>query len=116
VLTVTLSPSSQDFSELVKKETQGWASSCARRTSRSNSPWRAPARAARGRATIFVVEKDLEVPMRDGARLRADVFRPRAAGRAPVIINLGSYQKDKLWVPPPDLEEKPNEFHELGDG
>jgi len=48
--------------------------------------------------------------MRDGARLRADVFRPRSAGRVPVIINLGSYQKDKLWVPPPDLEEKPNAY------
>jgi hypothetical protein len=48
--------------------------------------------------------------MRDGARLRADVFRPRSAGRCPVVINLGSYQKDKLWVPPPDLEEKPNEY------
>ena len=48
--------------------------------------------------------------MRDGARLRADVFRPKRAGRCPVIINLGSYQKDKLWVPPPDLEEKPNEY------
>ncbi len=47
--------------------------------------------------------------MRDGARLKADVFRPKSAGRFPVIINLGSYQKDKLWVPPPDLEEKPNE-------
>jgi len=34
MLTVTLSPSSQDFSELVKKETQGWGESCARRTSR----------------------------------------------------------------------------------
>ena len=58
----------------------------------------------------LIVEKDLEVPMRDGARLRADVFRPRSPGRFPVIINLGSYQKDKLWVPPPDLEEKPNEY------
>src|SRR5882762_11960787 len=58
----------------------------------------------------LVVEKDLEIPMRDGARLRADVFRPKSAGRFPAIINLGSYQKDKLWVPPPDLEEKPNEF------
>jgi uncharacterized protein len=58
----------------------------------------------------IVVERDLEIPMRDGARLRADVFRPRSAGRVPVIINLGSYQKDKLWIPPPDLEEKPNEY------
>ncbi len=56
----------------------------------------------------MIVEKDLEVPLRDGARLRADVFRPKKAGRCPVIINLGSYQKDKLWVPPPDLGEAAN--------
>ncbi len=56
----------------------------------------------------LVVEKDIEVPMRDGARLKADVFRPKSAGRFPVIINLGSYQKDKLWIPPHDLEEAPN--------
>ena len=48
--------------------------------------------------------------MRDGVRLKADVFRPKSADRFPVIINLGSYQKDKLWVPPPDLEEKPNQY------
>jgi len=48
--------------------------------------------------------------MRDGARLKADVFRPKSAGRFPVVINLGAYQKDKLWVPPADLEEEPNEY------
>jgi uncharacterized protein len=58
----------------------------------------------------LVLERDVEIPMRDGARLRADVFRPKGAGRSPAIINLGTYQKDKLWVPPPDLEEAPNEF------
>src|SRR5258706_15657956 len=57
----------------------------------------------------FLVEKDLEIPMRAGARLKADVFRPKSTGRFPAIINLGSYQKDKLWVPPPGLEQKPNE-------
>jgi predicted acyl esterase len=56
----------------------------------------------------LIIEKDLEIPMRDGARLKADVFRPKAGGRFPVIINLGAYQKDKLWVPPADLEEAPN--------
>jgi predicted acyl esterase len=58
----------------------------------------------------LVVEKDLEIPLRDGARLKADVFRPKAPGRYPVIINLGAYQKDKLWVPPADLEEAPNPY------
>jgi uncharacterized protein len=54
------------------------------------------------------IEKDVDVPMRDGARLKADVFRPADAGRFPAILNLGPYQKDKLWVVPPNLEEKPN--------
>jgi len=53
------------------------------------------------------IEKDVDVPMRDGARLKADVFRPDDSGRFPAILNLGPYQKDKLWVPPPGLEEKP---------
>jgi uncharacterized protein len=56
----------------------------------------------------IVVEKDVDVPMRDGARLKADVFRPDDAGAFPAILNLGPYQKDKLWVPPVNLEEKLN--------
>jgi len=58
----------------------------------------------------LVIEKDVDIPMRDGARLKADVFRPRGAGKFPVIINIGSYQKDKHWVPPRDLEEKDNPY------
>src|SRR5947209_580838 len=54
------------------------------------------------------VEKDLDIPMRDGARLKADVFRPDTEGQFPVLINMGIYQKDKLWVPPSDLEEEAN--------
>jgi predicted acyl esterase len=58
----------------------------------------------------IVVEKDIDVPMRDGARLKADVFRPDDAGKFPAILNLGPYQKDKLWIPPETLEEKPNPY------
>jgi uncharacterized protein len=54
------------------------------------------------------LEADIEIPMRDGARLRADVFRPKSGQRVPVIMNLGIYQKDKRWIPPDDLEEKAN--------
>src|SRR5258707_13354490 len=54
----------------------------------------------------LLIEKDVEVPMRDGARLKADVFRPDDGGKFPEILNLGPYQKDKLWVPPPQLGEK----------
>ena len=56
----------------------------------------------------IAIDKDVEIPLRDGVRLRADVFRPKGAGRFPALINIGAYQKDKLWVPPADLEEKPN--------
>lgn len=60
------------------------------------------------RVAPFLIEKDVDVPMRDGAKLKADVFRPHGEGRYPAILNLGPYQKDKLWVPPPNLEEKAN--------
>ena len=39
----------------------------------------------------LVIEKDLEIPMPDGARLRADVYRPKSGARFPVIANLGAY-------------------------
>lgn len=56
----------------------------------------------------LLVEKDVEIPVRDGARLKADIFRPKSGGRFPAIMNIGAYRKDKIWVPPADLEEKAN--------
>jgi putative CocE/NonD family hydrolase len=59
----------------------------------------------------LIVEKDVQVPLRDGTVLYGDIFRPDAGGeKLPVIMNIGPYMKDKLWVPPPDLEEKPNPY------
>ena len=58
----------------------------------------------------LVIEKDVEIPVRDGARLKADIFRPRSGARFPAIMNIGGYRKDKLWVPPRDLEEKANPY------
>ncbi len=57
-----------------------------------------------------VVEKDVDVPMRDGTRLKADVFRPHDEGKFPAIVNLGPYQKDKPWIVPDTLDEAPNEW------
>ena len=54
------------------------------------------------------IQGHVAVPMRDGARLIADVFRPQGSERVPALINLGPYQKDKLWVTPDTLEEKQN--------
>jgi uncharacterized protein len=56
----------------------------------------------------LLVERDVAVPMRDGAHLKADVIRPDDDGKFPAILNLGPYQKDKVWVPPDTLQEKPN--------
>ncbi len=57
----------------------------------------------------MIVEKDVWIPLRDGTKVCADIFRPESSSeKFPVIMSLGPYLKDKLWVPPPDLEEKPN--------
>jgi predicted acyl esterase len=64
----------------------------------------------RNTSAQILIEKDVAVPMRDGATLMADVFRPQDGGRVPAILNLGPYQKDKLWVAPDTLGEKPNEW------
>ena len=58
----------------------------------------------------IVIEKDVDVVMRDGALLKADVFRPDDNGKFPAILNLGPYQKDKLWIVPDTLGEAPNEW------
>ena len=58
----------------------------------------------------MIVEKDVQIPMRDGTLLYADIFRPDAGERVPAIMNISVYQKDKLWIPPADLEEKANPY------
>ncbi len=67
-------------------------------------------RANPGPPDTVLIEKDVAVPMRDGARLMADVFRPKGDGRVPALLNLGPYQKDKLWLTPDTLEEKQNPY------
>jgi predicted acyl esterase len=42
-------------------------------------------------ATIW--ERDIEIPMRDGVILRADVFRPAEATRVPAIVAWSPYGK-----------------------
>src|SRR5918997_2800283 len=41
-------------------------------------------------------ERDVPVAMRDGTILRANVFRPSAAGRYPVVLCAHPYGKDRL--------------------
>ena len=44
----------------------------------------------------IAIERDLAVPMRDGVRLLANLFRPAAGGSYPVIMSVTPYGKDKL--------------------
>jgi hypothetical protein len=44
----------------------------------------------------IAIERDLAVPMRDGMRLFANLFRPAAEGSYPVIMSVTPYGKDKL--------------------
>ena len=41
-----------------------------------------------------VLDHDIDVPMRDGARLKANVFRPEAPCKYPVVMTFGPYGKD----------------------
>jgi predicted acyl esterase len=57
----------------------------------------------------MIIERDVEIPLRDGGVLFADIFRPDTTSeKFPAIMNISVYQKDKLWIPPDDLEEAPN--------
>ena len=42
----------------------------------------------------MVLDRDVAVPMRDGAVLRCNIFRPDTEGEYPVLMTLGPYGKD----------------------
>ena len=42
----------------------------------------------------MILDRNVEIPMRDGAALRGDVFRPDGAGKFPVLMTFGPYGKD----------------------
>ena len=59
----------------------------------------------------MIIEKNVQIPMRDGSYLMADIFRPdTTAQKFPAIMNTSVYQKDKVWTPPHDLEEEANPY------
>ena len=88
MMTVTLSKSPQEFTDrLVPKDT-GVGGVRPRQQGKDRLMTRvrgwpnARQRGSRPRYDL-VIEKDLEIPMRDGARLKADVFRPKARRTLP---------------------------------
>lgn len=50
-----------------------------------------------------IVERDVAVMTRDGTRLSANVFRPKAAGDVPVIMMFTAYHKDEGPQQYPDI-------------
>lgn len=49
-------------------------------------------------AQAMIFERDVEIAMRDGQALRANVYRPVVGGAYPVIMSLGPYGKDRHWA------------------
>src|ERR1700722_11263278 len=42
----------------------------------------------------MIVEKDIVIPVNDGHKLLANLYRPDAGGRFPVLMSMGIYGKD----------------------
>src|ERR1051326_7032605 len=53
-----------------------------------------PGPRARPRPAPMILDRDAEIPMRDGARLRANIYRPDGPGQFPVLMTFGPYGKD----------------------
>lgn len=46
----------------------------------------------------FIVDKAVQVPMRDGTLLAADVYRPKAEGRFPAIVERTPYNREESVI------------------
>jgi uncharacterized protein len=42
----------------------------------------------------MIIEKDVPIPVNDGLQLRANVYRPDAPGKFPILMSMGIYGKD----------------------
>jgi uncharacterized protein len=42
----------------------------------------------------MIIEKDVPIPVSDGLQLRANVYRPDAPGKFPILMSMGIYGKD----------------------
>jgi len=45
----------------------------------------------------YIFEKNVNVPLKAGGFVRANVFRPKSAGTYPVLITYGPYGKDVYY-------------------
>jgi len=44
------------------------------------------------------IEKDTPIPMRDGLKMAANIYRPEEPGGYPVIMAFTGCGKDSLWA------------------
>jgi len=58
----------------------------------------------------LIAEMNVDIPMRDGTSLKANIFRPDAEGRFPVIMSMTAYMKDRPWPVPEGHEGEPGEY------
>ena len=58
----------------------------------------------------FVVEENIDIPMRDGTTLKANIFRPDAEGKFPIIMSMTAYMKDRPWPVPSGHEAWPGKY------
>jgi len=68
------------------------------------------ARFSQPRDYKLIVEKDVQIPLRDGRSSSPTCSGPTRRRAVPAIMSLTIYQKDKVWHPPADLEEAPNPY------
>src|SRR6266516_372996 len=62
----------------------------------------------------ITLERDVDVPMRDGARLKADVFRPDASGKVSGDLESGSLSEGQAVDPAEHARGKTEPADELG--
>ena len=63
-----------------------------------------------------VIERGITIPMEDGTKLSANVFKPKKEGRYPVVLSFTAYDKDKgpdEYPPPLKASYLPD--HKFGD-
>jgi uncharacterized protein len=60
----------------------------------------APVSAQKAKSYEFTVEYNVAVKMRDGAILRADIYKPKTDERLPVLLTRTPYDKSKTWITP----------------
>jgi predicted acyl esterase len=58
----------------------------------------------------IIAETNVDIPMRDGTTLKANIFRPAADGPFPTVMSMTAYMKDRPWPFPEGHEGQPGRY------